>query len=452
MEKLVMQKIVVIGGGAAGCGAALELADAGHKIDLIESRNELLAGSSNGTPCRLGLGFHYIDPATSINYLKTSISFVRQYLPLVNSLRLAEDKPLDYPLRRGRYFIMKDSLFTTQKIFQHYEMLRNEYRKLVEEDLENQVFGTPENFYTFLSPSEYSDHVAADRIVAGIETAEQVLNWPLLKKYITHRVYSHRNIKVHHSVNVIGVKRSEDNKLKFIINGENQCSKQIIDFFGNFVVNSSWHNIEMIKNLGGFFPPPALRTNRVKVMLSIKLPEELHQSNSMFFAFGPHCSLTNLGNGTGWLTYEPVTNIESSMTSFLSERSQRFITGGATSKEKHAIANKILAGACAYIPSLTKAKFIDAQFGVVRVEGQVDIYSGSSAIHKRDKLCVESPIPGWIDNPSMKLLYFAQNAKVVKSLIDSQLEKKNSFDFGSLLSESLVSILLNPKLGWNSAT
>ncbi|HSW69735.1 MAG TPA: FAD-dependent oxidoreductase [Gammaproteobacteria bacterium] len=72
-------EIVIGGGGIAGVSAALKLANKGHKVKLIEKLPDLLGGSSNNTPARLGLGFHYIDHNTAIKYLLSSIKVLREY-------------------------------------------------------------------------------------------------------------------------------------------------------------------------------------------------------------------------------------------------------------------------------------------------------------------------------------------------------------------------------------
>ena len=64
-----MAQVVIIGGGIGGCMAALALAQAGCKVLLLEKNADLLSGTSNMTPGRMGLGFHYTHAETGLLYL-----------------------------------------------------------------------------------------------------------------------------------------------------------------------------------------------------------------------------------------------------------------------------------------------------------------------------------------------------------------------------------------------
>ena len=54
-----MTKIVIIGGGIAGCTTAIELAKLGFDITILEKERDILLGTSARTPGRMGLGAYY---------------------------------------------------------------------------------------------------------------------------------------------------------------------------------------------------------------------------------------------------------------------------------------------------------------------------------------------------------------------------------------------------------
>ena len=49
---------------------------------------------------------------------------------------------------------MNDSLIPPREILKTYDILKEEYRKLVEQDSSNELFGSPDNFYKVLNPKE----------------------------------------------------------------------------------------------------------------------------------------------------------------------------------------------------------------------------------------------------------------------------------------------------------
>ncbi|KAJ7382798.1 hypothetical protein OS493_032758 [Desmophyllum pertusum] len=77
-----------------------------------------------------------------------------------------------HPLRRGRYFILKNSMTPLREILDTYNALKEEYTKMVLEDARNEIFGPPEHFYRILEPYEFEKDVAMEKIAMGIETAE----------------------------------------------------------------------------------------------------------------------------------------------------------------------------------------------------------------------------------------------------------------------------------------
>ena len=107
------KKVAIIGGGAAGCGTCLALAENGWKVSLFE-KSTIFSGTSGMTPGRLHLGFHFRDLETSLMLMRATIRFVKTF----PGHRIGEHLPSLHRLRRGRFFISKDSLVSAGEIFE----------------------------------------------------------------------------------------------------------------------------------------------------------------------------------------------------------------------------------------------------------------------------------------------------------------------------------------------
>lgn len=414
-----MSEIIIIGAGIGGCYAALELANAGYKVILIEKKGELLSGSSDDAPCRLGLGFHYIDIDTAKMYLRATINVLKQYPHFV----IAEDKPVTHHCRRGRYFVVKDSQFELDQIYQLHRELRQEYVRLVKEDPSNEVVGPPDIFTQVLPVSDYQDNINADLVVAAFETAEQTLDWPKFKKHLVQLIESNENIRVYKNTEVTNATHNETGGFEISTITKLQDNSTHRQFKTDYVVNASWENIEEINATAGFVMSPRdTRTNRTKALAYVQLPKTLEKINSMFFCFGPHCSLTNIGNGYAYISYEPVTNVEATTDLHVSAFSKRLLDDGATQEEKMQYGQKILDGVAYYIPAMKDAKIIDTRFGNVRTLGEVDIYSSNSDFHRRNHLAIKEQQIGWIDFPCMKLFYFQEGTSLVKKMLELHIQ------------------------------
>lgn len=73
-------RVAIIGGGAFGVTAAIELGKQGYKVDLFEQKSELLAGTSGHNNLRLHRGYHYPrSPRTVQQVLQSVDEFASLY-------------------------------------------------------------------------------------------------------------------------------------------------------------------------------------------------------------------------------------------------------------------------------------------------------------------------------------------------------------------------------------
>lgn len=416
-----MPMIVVIGAGAAGFSAALELARRGHKVKLIEQAT-LGSGSSGRNPGRMGHGFHYVDIETAKMYLRASIQVQRTY----PNYLIAKDLPFDHPFRHGRYFITKDSDNPPKMILETYEKIRQEYIRLIKEDPKNQVFGPPEKFFRILDAAEYNHLVNPDLVEMGIETAEHLFDWQAFAKDIKAVILANENIELCEHTEVIQISRGALHEPRFLLhlksNVDNTAETESL-LYADYIVNSAWQNIERLNDQIGLPMVPGARTNRLKSLLLVKLPESLINANSMFFCMGQHCMFSNMGNGYGMMTFANVTNMEASVGLNLSDYANRLLDGKASEAENARVSQAMLEGVSRYIPQMANATIVDVKFGIVQTAGTLrleDLKNPSSAFHKRDYDGIREEQVGLVSNPCMKLFYFLRNGINVADLVDAQ--------------------------------
>ena len=411
------RKVVVVGGGAAGCGSALALAESGWKVSLFE-KNTLLSGTSSKTAGRLGLGFHYMDLQTSEMLLRASIRFVKTF----PGFRIGETLPWSDSLRHGRYFITHSSLASPAEILHVYESLKQVYASIVKEDSSSMVFGHPDSFYRILDLEEYEHDVNMSNVVLGIETAEHLLDWKKFQEHLERCVKSHENISVYERADLVGAERlhsDTEHRYKLGFNFETKN----LTVYSDYVVNSTWHEIDKLNDLAGFPNYFIPRTNRLKVLLHVRLPSSMLNFHSMFFCFGAFCMLANLGDGTALVSYAPVTNINMSTDVSVGTDTLRLLTVGPTEKESLLLSNGIRHGAATFIPELENAEVIGLNFGIVQTLGTVNLLDANSPFHKRAYFGVRSESAGWISNPCMKLMYLLENGDIVADILEEQFKK-----------------------------
>lgn len=417
-------KITIIGAGAAGISAALELAERGYKVLLIE-RNTMGDGASGRNPGRMGHGFHYADVDTALSYLRASIKVQRKYPGF-----LIAEQIQDSPLRRGRYFITKDSNPNKDDILRTYEQIKAEYARLVLEDPANEVFGRPDDFYHILSPEAYQHCVNMDLVEMAIETNEHLFLWHDFKNHMKQLISSHPNIELLEHTNVCGLKRNSFGKTRFIVEIENNQGG-FEGLLTDYIINSTWENIEYLNSQLGIQMPSRKRTNRLKTLLIVELPEALKEEHSMFFCMGQHCMMSNMGDGRAMMTFAKVTNIETCSDLKLSVNAERLLSNRATPEEIQFYGEQIIKGVSHYIPKMIDAKVEELKFGIVQTLGALtleQLQDANHQFHKRSDHNIRSEQLGLISNPCMKLFYFLDNAEIVTQLIEQHIAATKKID------------------------
>ncbi|XP_046849145.1 uncharacterized protein LOC124442691 [Xenia sp. Carnegie-2017] len=377
--------VAVIGGGAGGCGSSLALAERGWKVHLFE-KNTIFSGTSGITCGRLGLGFHYIDLETSLKLMRATIRLVKTF----PGHFVGEDFPSSHPIRRGRYFITNDSLASP------HDILEQAYSDMVDEDPSNMVFGLPKDFYRILDKEEYVDDVDVSKVVVGIETSEHLLDCKKFQTSLESRLRNHNNITIHEFTKLVDIERLiDDKKYRWSLIFDKSDGKRCVSFSCDYVVNSTWCQIEKFNRIAGFPEQSFPITNRLKAIVGVKLPVSMYDSHSMFFCIGPFCMFSNLGDGTALMTYAPVTNITTSDGTTVNKKMARLTEHGATVNEFRNITSNVVNGVSTFIPALKNAEVISLAFGIVKTQGSVDIYDLSSPFHRRSYFAVRSEGDGW---------------------------------------------------------
>ena len=428
-----MYDVIVIGAGMAGTLTALKLAKRNLKVLFLELGREVLPVTSTSyNECyKLHTGVHFIgDRDTAIKCLLSSIEFAREFPDFLAGEKLSD------PWRRGRHFVMSNSLVPLKSAKAVISNLLATYANLVEADEGNKVFGEVEDFIKYLKPEDYP-YIASEipffdaqgkqskvKVALGIETGESQIDFPRLKAHLQQQIQMNPNITFKPLHEAIRIKRNPsafayDVTVKNA-RGEEEC------FTSESVVNCSWQNIEKLDRTLGVYKSDDNRVMRVKVSILVALPKELQKINTCTFSAGPYASITVLPDGTAVLTSERYTNFGyfKSGEDMPEELKKAISNLKLDRQEGQEIARHILQDCASYFDKKQRDLFLQTEIkelriGYVKMIGMPNVYTPqaiwqvNSCIHSREADGVEVREPGYIANSAMKMTYAAKNAMII---------------------------------------
>ena len=399
-------RVVVLGGGIIGCMSALELANNGNNVTIIEQLPELLSGTSDKTPGRLGLGFHYLAESglrTAKEYMEETISFARRFPDCIVGRDGGE---ATRHLTHGRYFFTPDTfvpsdatpkdgtiLTAEQKqeiTLANIKELQRTYAALVAADPANEVFGKPEDFYRVLDKKEYEGDVSTHRVLFGVETRESLLDWKKVKARLSDEIKRHPKIRVQCNSKVLGLARNSKGDYAITTHNSETGKTNKPQYF-RLMVNATWENIEALNAKLGIVKKDS-GSNRLKFITKIQLPEAMRNKPSMFFGMGSHAMFTNNGDGTGFITHALLTNHGSSTKPDIPKGWKRLLRNGLPPDQAESYGRSMLTGVVGYIPGLKDATVISVTAGIVKIDGPDASLGPTSDIHRRNVAKSVKPI------------------------------------------------------------
>ncbi len=464
------KSVLIIGGGIAGVTAALKLAKVGIVSTIVDQREKLFGETSSKTPGRVGHGFHYRDLATAKLYLQSSITFVKENCcndRFVVSLQ-SEDKKVDC----GVYFIAKDSQVSAPDLLKIYEGIREEYRRLVELDPKNKVFGEVDDFIEILDLEKFRDVANIDKMALALRTQERLLNWQEFEEHLTCELQRYKDlglISVINGYEVVAVEYDKDSiNEKFLV--KIARDGVVEELLASYIINATWANIEAIDS--GLFPEAKFeqRTNRIKLIASIELPEDQIHTPSMFTAMGPYSMFSNEGNCRAKTTYAPVTNfLDYIIDSFKNDKVddelmalwkswvakdeipvpsaeyipddslreiekalvipklyKRWLAEDLNEEEQKYFGFKILEGSKRIYPALMEAKLVKVGAGIVKSNGEVNINNPYSDFHGREDYGITKRGDNYFCFKGVKLFYVESQSRKIAELIISSIRSNRN--------------------------
>lgn len=369
---------LVIGGGLAGCGIALELAKNGKNSILIEQDPILMNRASLRNEGKIHLGLIYAaDPSKQTGFLqlKGSLQF---HLILESWLgkelsRIEQSTPFFY-------LVANDSLQTADQLADHYQALNQEYCKLLEENPKLNYLGSQPSWLTKRVELDALDGTFnTSRFSAAFSTNEKAINTDDLAREIRNAVQNTPNIELITNFKVDDI---SDYGSYYKVKAKSNLDSSSLELEAKTVFNAAWDQRLLIDKLAGVdLPNGWLHRLKYRVIAST-LPEhnDLPSATIVLGAYGD----VVVRKDSAYLSWYP-----SGMRGWTHdlrppETWNKVCAGNSIDKESQAVGADIFSKTIEWYPKLNSSKIVTVDAGAIFAYGESDVNDISSKLHNRN--------------------------------------------------------------------
>lgn len=296
-------RVAVLGGGMQGVCTALELADRGVDVELIDRAGDLMTGSATANEGKIHLGYVY-GADRSLDTARRMIEGAMVFAPL---LRRWIGSALDaVSLSSGFiYAVHRNSQLTGEEVWSHLSRCTDIITEASARS-GSDYFGTTVSWPSTLTASEREAIFDPESIVAAFRTDELAIDPVGLAEVLRARVWSEPRIEVRLGRRVVGL-QTEEGFPAVVTDGADGPAASRYDH----VVNALWDSrIAMDATRGEVPRRPWL--HRFKYGLRVSAPAASTEIPTMVVVQGPFGDVVRYSNGAWYLSWYPACCVGSS--------------------------------------------------------------------------------------------------------------------------------------------
>lgn len=372
-----MTDVLILGAGIQGCLAALELAERGHAVRLLDKASSPMTAASRWNEGKVHLGYLYAnDPTqrTAGTLIEGAIEFaaILQKWVSTTELKLCRSTPFTYAVHR-------DTLVEPDAFLNHClavdELLAPHQSKLAPWVLCEERPRVRE-----LTSSDLSDLYNGDLIIGAVEVPEISLDPSRISDALTAAVRAHPRIEFIGNTFVQTVSEADGGFLVEIAETEANPT-QLRTLSAPVVVNALWSDRLRIDAGLGLIPTrPWMFRYKLAAFAPVRqAPRDLPSTT---IVLGPFGDLVNFQNRTTYLSWYPVGRIGLSR-----ELSPKDWYPELAAETKRQFWREYKTALGAIIPALNDTSFeeqrVSLEGGVIFAWGDGDVEVPGSAVHQR---------------------------------------------------------------------
>jgi len=390
---MASDSIAIIGAGLAGCCAALELAQRGHRVTLMEQDSVPMNRASLRNEGKVHLGLIYANDRT-LATARLQLRAALRFRPLLERWlgdrvqRIGVSTPFDY-------LVARDSLLGPVQLGEFYAQVEAMYRAEIEADASLDYLGLrPERLACALGPGEVPAAFAGHMMQGAFRTQERAIDTDDLAAAVREAVAAQAvggkavagggGIELLTGHQVSGVERAGD---ELVITG--QVRGEALCVRAAHVINASWERRMGIDRTMGIVPRPGA-LHRLKYRVICRTPGALEGCPSITIVIGRYGDVVIRPNGTAYLSWYPA-GLQGWAPGVEPPRDWDAACRGEPAADVAArVAEATVAALAQWVPALATAEVLQVDAGAIVADGQTDVDDAASGLHARVKSGVMS--------------------------------------------------------------
>ncbi|NBC65152.1 MAG: FAD-dependent oxidoreductase [Bacteroidetes bacterium] len=377
------RQVTVIGAGVQGTCIALELANRGYKVDLLDQENVPFNRTSVRNEGKIHLGLVYMnDPdfETPFLMLKAAFQFSKNLSRWIGNK--AKKLNIGSPFY---YLVSKDSILCINELQKRYHKLQEFYEQRIEDDTELNYLGTtPKRLAKRSTKEELAKHFVVDKIQGGFASKELAIDTFKLAEYVVQAIENHPNITFLGGHKIHSISKNGSGYIVEGINAEGPWKMKSLQ-----VVNATWTDkFRLDETLG--IPAPQGILHRLKYRVIADIPAKMKDCPSATMVIGKFGDVVIRPDKTAYVSWYPDACRGWSNSKVPPETWDDPSRGNVSEKDFEMLSDLFITETAKWYPAIKncKPKLVDA--GVIVAHGETDVDHEESQLHKRAKIGVTS--------------------------------------------------------------
>jgi len=375
--------VVVLGAGVQGCTIALEIANRGFSVELIDKDSKPFNRSSTRNEGKIHLGLVYMNDSTFATpkiMLKASLRFYNYLEKWIG--KNVKDLNISTPFY---YLVSNESLLNPDQLQKGYNKLQLLYERERSEYPELNYLGhSPRKLTRRVTNQELSKHFDTKTLQGGFHTAELAIDTTKLGHHLRRAVFKHSNITFTPGHSVRSVSQINNS---FTVEGDSDNGpwcKQTPQ-----VINALWGGKYLIDKTMGI-PIPENILHRLKYRLIAKLPGGMINYPSATMVVGRFGDVVIRPDSTAYVSWYPEACLGWSNDIAPPKSWEGPCKGIVDPKDADRLAKLFLNHTEPWYPEIKNITPILVDAGNIVAVGNTDVDQKKSQLHKRSKIGVTS--------------------------------------------------------------